>query len=179
MTVINLEEHRKALPRYGPRRMEFRWRSHLCRRRARRQLARYDRPGFTDSGSSERSAPKIVAAGRAMTTISRPYQHNVIEEFHHASRLELLHHFGRAHGSGKTIVGADIIQDQTAWRGKAVMVLAHRREIVRIELFELRISHGIIQVGIKRRQLELVQVASIQTLWKCTSHTNTDAATTC
>ena len=111
-----------------------------------------------------------------MTTILRPYQHNVIEEFHHRVQAGIRRIILVAPtGSGKTIVGADIIQDY-ARRGKAVMVLAHRREIVAQtsqKLFELRISHGIIQAGIKPRQLELVQVASIQTLWKRTNHTGT------
>jgi DNA repair protein RadD len=96
------------------------------------------------------------------TTLLRPYQSNVIEEFHRRiaagiRRIILV----APTGSGKTIVGADIIRDYVR-RGKAVMVLAHRREIVAQtsqKLFDVGISHGIIQAGIRPRQLELVQVA--------------------
>jgi DNA repair protein RadD len=111
-----------------------------------------------------------------MTPILRPYQSNVIEEFHRSvadgvSRIILV----APTGSGKTIVGADIVRDYVR-RGKSVMVLAHRREIIAQtsqKLFAAGISHGIIQAGIRPRQLELVQVASIQTLWKRTNHTKT------
>jgi DNA repair protein RadD len=108
--------------------------------------------------------------------ILRPYQSNVIEEFHR--RVEAGIHriiLTAPTGSGKTIIGADIIRDY-ARRAKTVLVLAHRREIISQtsqKLFAAGIAHGIIQAGIKPRQLELVQVASIQTLWTRTKHTGT------
>ena len=49
-----------------------------------------------------------------------------------------------------------------------MLVLAHRREIITQTSDKLRangIPHGIILTGVKSRPLELVQVASIQTLW--------------
>jgi DNA repair protein RadD len=70
-------------------------------------------------------------------------------------------------GSGKTIVAADIIKNAVA-ENKSVLVLAHRREIIgqtSEKLYQLGISHGIIQAGFSPRPLERVQVASISTLW--------------
>ena len=65
-----------------------------------------------------------------MTTILRPYQQTVIEKFHRRVEAGIRRIILVAPtGSGKTIIGADIIHDY-ARRAKAVMVLAHRREIV-------------------------------------------------
>ena len=53
------------------------------------------------------------------------------------------------------------------------MVLAHRREIISQTSDKLRaaeVPHGIIQAGFKPRPLELVQVASVQTLWVRAKH---------
>jgi len=98
----------------------------------------------------------------------RPYQHDVIAEFHSViaaghKRIILV----APTGSGKTVIGADIIGSfiRTA---KSVLVLAHRREIITqtaSKLFNVGIPHGIIQAGFRTRPLESVQVASIQTLW--------------
>ena len=114
-----------------------------------------------------------------MTTILRPYQQTVIEEFHRRVEAGIRRIILVAPtGSGKTIIGADIIHDY-ARRAKAVMVLAHRREIIAQtsqKLFDVGISHGIIQAGVKPRPLEFVQVASIQTLWRRTNHAGTIAA---
>jgi DNA repair protein RadD len=97
----------------------------------------------------------------------RPYQIDVIAEFH--SRVKS----GRRRiilvaptGSGKTIIGAEIIREKARAR-KPVLVLAHRREIITQtseKLHNLGIVHGIIQAGFPARLLEDVQVASIQTL---------------
>ena len=98
----------------------------------------------------------------------RPYQHDIIAEFHPViaaghKRIILV----APTGSGKTVIGADIIGSfiRTA---KSVLVLAHRREIITqtaSKLFNVGIPHGIIQAGFRTRPLESVQVASIQTLW--------------
>ena len=83
----------------------------------------------------------------------RPYQIDVIAEFH--SRVES----GRRRiilvaptGSGKTIIGAEIIREKARAR-KPVLVLAHRREIITQtseKLHDLGIVHGIIQAGLSR-----------------------------
>ena len=105
----------------------------------------------------------------------RPYQHDVIAEFHrtvaagHKRIIQVA-----PTGAGKTIIGADIVN--AVLRAKldaAVLVLAHRREIITqtcTKLLKAGISHGVIQAGCRPRPLERVQVASIQTLWVRAMH---------
>ena len=60
------------------------------------------------------------------------------------------------------------------------MVLAHRREIIAQTSDKLRaadVVHEIIQAGFKPRPLELVQVASVQTLWTRAKHADAEAMT--
>ncbi len=98
----------------------------------------------------------------------RQYQRDVINEFHR--RIDEGHHrimLVAPTGAGKTIIGAEIIGDTARAMGP-VLVLAHRREIIgqtSRKLYAAGIAHGIIQAGSPARPLELVQVASIQTLW--------------
>jgi DNA repair protein RadD len=98
----------------------------------------------------------------------RQYQRDVINEFHR--RVDEGYHriiLVAPTGAGKTVIGAEII-GATARIMKPVLVLAHRREIIEQisrKLYAAGIAHGIIQAGFPPRPLELVQVASIQTLW--------------
>jgi DNA repair protein RadD len=76
-------------------------------------------------------------------------------------------------GGGNTIVGSAIIKKYAANR-RGVLVLAHRREIIKQtsgKLLKHGVPHGIIQAGITPRPLEDVQLASIQTLWTRAIHT--------
>ena len=103
----------------------------------------------------------------------RPYQRDVIERFHRCvdeghRRIMLV----APTGSGKTVIGADIIRTK-ARAMRPVMVLAHRREIITQtsrKLYAANVAHGIIQAGFPTRPLEPVQVASIQTLWARAMH---------
>jgi DNA repair protein RadD len=98
----------------------------------------------------------------------RQYQRDVINEFQR--RIDEGHRrilLVAPTGAGKTIIGAEIIGDTARAMGP-VLVLAHRREIIgqtSRKLYAAGIAHGIIQAGSPGRPLELVQVASIQTLW--------------
>lgn len=106
----------------------------------------------------------------------RPYQSDNIAEFHSsvangARRIIIV----APTGAGKTVIGADIIRAYMR-AGKPVLVIAHRREIITHtsrKLYDLGIPHGIIAAGFPARPLELVQVASIQTLWVRAIHRGT------
>jgi superfamily II DNA or RNA helicase len=97
----------------------------------------------------------------------RDYQHAVIAAFEReiaaGSRRILL---VAPTGSGKTVIGAEIIR-RARTQDKSVLVLAHRREIIQHthqKLFAHGVGSGIIQAGYDPRPLERVQVASISTL---------------
>jgi DNA repair protein RadD len=69
-------------------------------------------------------------------------------------------------GAGKTVIAGACIAKEAA-RGRRVLFLAHRRELIQqasTKLYAVGIEHGIIQAGIPTRPSERVQVASIQTL---------------
>jgi DNA repair protein RadD len=96
------------------------------------------------------------------------FQHHAVENFRCEARK------GKQHivlvaptGSGKTVIGAEIIRDAVA-NGQRVLVLAHRREIIAQtsqKLFAAGVDHGIVQAGFRARPQAPVQVASIATLW--------------
>jgi superfamily II DNA or RNA helicase len=111
----------------------------------------------------------------------RPYQTDIIAEFHRTTaqfqRIILV----APTGSGKTIVAAAIIKDFVRQHIE-VLVLAHRREIIgqtSKKLDDRAISHGIIQAGEneKLRPLAPVQVASVQTLWSRAMRTDANGKT--
>jgi DNA repair protein RadD len=98
----------------------------------------------------------------------RPYQTDIVAEFERvvaAGRRRIV--LVAPTGSGKTIVGSSIISKAVA-ENKSVMVLAHRREIIKQtseKLFSHGVRHGIIQAGFDDAPWENVQVAAVQTLW--------------
>jgi len=70
-------------------------------------------------------------------------------------------------GSGKTVMGTEIVKGAIA-RRKSVLFLAHRREIIAQtsqKLHKYGLRHGIIQAGFDPRPMEPVQVASVATLF--------------
>ena len=69
--------------------------------------------------------------------------------------------------AGKTVVAAQIIERAVA-AGKRVLVLTHRREILKQTSLKLsggNFEHGLIQAGLNVDLEYPVQIASIQTLW--------------
>src|ERR1700751_3808061 len=67
-------------------------------------------------------------------------------------------------GGGKTVVATSVIEREVA-RGKRVLMLTHRREILRQTSLKLPIEHGLIQSGLNIDLEYPVQIASVQTLW--------------
>jgi superfamily II DNA or RNA helicase len=100
-----------------------------------------------------------------MTQLLRPYQARVIEEFWRAveagqRRIIIV----APTASGKTVIARAIIE-QARGKASSSLFLAHRREIITQTSNKLRgIPHGVIRPGDEPRPLELVQVASVQTL---------------
>jgi superfamily II DNA or RNA helicase len=98
----------------------------------------------------------------------RPYQAQAVDDLRASLRRghrRLLLQAGT--GSGKTIIASEIIKSAVG-KGKLVLFLAHRRELIdqcsaKLDAFGVR--HGIIMAGRERQQARQVQVASIQTLW--------------
>jgi DNA repair protein RadD len=125
--------------------------------------------GATCSPSSgSEHTRRIDVAGVAMSDTLHPYQTDVVDQIERAiaageRRILLV----APTGSGKTIIGCEIIQHFTQ-RYRPVIVLAHRKEIIKQtskKLFASDIRHGIIKAGFSPRPMERVQVASVQTLW--------------
>lgn len=101
-----------------------------------------------------------------MTVALRPYQESAIEgvrdAFRAGRRAPLL---VAPTGAGKTVMFGFVAQ-QTASRGKRVLILAHRKELIRQasrKLYDADVPHGIIAPG-NTPTRDLVQVASVQTL---------------
>jgi DNA repair protein RadD len=67
-------------------------------------------------------------------------------------------------GAGKTVVAAAIVE-QAVQAGKRVLMLTHRREILRQTSFKLPFEHGLIMAGLNIDLSYPIQIASIQTLW--------------
>jgi superfamily II DNA or RNA helicase len=96
----------------------------------------------------------------------RPYQEKMIEDtreaFRRGARRPLV---VAATGAGKTVFFGFIAQ-RTAAKGRSVLVLCHRRELIRQasrKLNDAGVPHGIIARGHTATR-ERVQVASVQTL---------------
>lgn len=96
----------------------------------------------------------------------RPYQESAIdgvrEAFRTGHRAPLL---VAPTGAGKTVMFGFVAQ-QTAARGRRVLILAHRKELIRQasrKLDDTGVAHGIIAPGHTPTR-DLVQVASVQTL---------------
>ena len=100
-----------------------------------------------------------------MTEVLRPYQSQVIADFWRAVETGPFRIIIVAPtASGKTVIARTIIKEARK-QASGSLFLAHRREIISQTSNKLRgIPHGIIRPGDEPRPLELVQVASIQTL---------------
>ena len=97
----------------------------------------------------------------------RPYQREVIEKCRQATAAGIRHLLLVAPtGAGKTVIFAAIIKRAVA-KGQRVIVLAHRREIIKqtaLKLSAYGIEYGIIRAGLVMELEHNVQVCSVQTL---------------
>jgi len=91
----------------------------------------------------------------------RDYQAQAIAEIEQATDKVL---YVLPTGGGKTVVASSIIE-RAAARGERVLVLTHRREILKQTSFKVQIEHGLIQAGLNIDLEYPVQIASVQTLW--------------
>jgi len=97
----------------------------------------------------------------------RPYQTQVVQDFHHAVTEGDRHCLAvLPTGSGKTVIAAKVTQDYVTW-GKRVLFLAHRAPLItqaytNFQLFG--IDTGIIQSGQPLNLHAPVQVGQLQTL---------------
>jgi DNA repair protein RadD len=67
-------------------------------------------------------------------------------------------------GAGKTVVAAAIVE-RAVQTGKRVLMLTHRREILKQTSFKIPFEHGLIQAGLNIDLSYPIQIASVQTLW--------------
>jgi superfamily II DNA or RNA helicase len=99
----------------------------------------------------------------------RNYQNDAVENLrasHLAGNKRVL--LQAATGSGKTIIASKIIELAVS-KGKRVLFIAHRKEIINqssSKLDDFEISHGVIMANHARVNDHAVQVASIQTLMR-------------
>src|SRR5215469_6847802 len=126
-------------------------------------------PGDNTVGRSRRnSAPPITAQRRRTPMIEdRQYQRDIVTQFHIDALTYMRILLVAPTGAGKTIIAAAIILDYLR-RGKRVLVLCHRREIIAQtdgKLRELNVWSGIIMAGETALPLARVQLASVATLW--------------
>src|ERR1700733_6908803 len=90
----------------------------------------------------------------------RPYQLEAIDRIEQSkSALYVL-----PTGGGKTVIASAVIE-RAVQRGERVLVLTHRREILKQTSLKLPIEHGLIQAGLNTDLSYPVQIASVQTLW--------------
>jgi DNA repair protein RadD len=104
----------------------------------------------------------------------RDYQAAAIEEIEQAVEKSEGPLYVLPTGAGKTIVAARIIE-RAVEAGRRVLVLTHRREILKqtsLKLSSGDLDHGLIQAGLNLDLDALVQIASIQTLWARCMRTN-------
>jgi DNA repair protein RadD len=109
--------------------------------------------------------PKPIAAVTAprLRDYQEVFVHEVRLRFREGHKAVLL---VAATGAGKTVVFSHIAHSAAA-KGKRVLILAHRDQLIKQASRKLRengVEHGIIMAGFTPNMRRLVQVASVQTL---------------
>jgi DNA repair protein RadD len=133
-------------------------------------IAAVDPPVSPQIGCGKSTETSLIALETVTTSPAielRPYQVDLVNRLrqsyragHRAPLLQL------ATGAGKTVVFCEVARGAHA-RGNRVLVVAHRRELVKqasAKLVWAGVPHGIIAAGFPAAANQLVQVASIQTI---------------
>jgi DNA repair protein RadD len=96
--------------------------------------------------------------------ILRPYQETAVDDIEAALDEGEKVLYVLPTGGGKTVVLAKIIE-RAVQAGKRVLILTHRREILKQTSLKMAVDHGLIQAGLNVDLTYPVQIASVQTLW--------------
>ena len=94
----------------------------------------------------------------------RPYQQTAVDDIETALDEGEKVLYVLPTGGGKTVVLAKIIE-RAVQAGKRVLMLTHRREILKQTSLKMAVEHGLIQAGLNIDLTYPVQIASVQTLW--------------
>jgi DNA repair protein RadD len=94
----------------------------------------------------------------------RPYQETAVDDIEAALNEGEKALYVLPTGGGKTVILAKIIE-RAVQAGKRVLILTHRREILKQTSLKMAVEHGLIQAGLNIDLTYPVQIASVQTLW--------------
>jgi superfamily II DNA or RNA helicase len=103
-------------------------------------------------------------AGRQVVSTLRDYQIDAVDRIEGAIDAGQNPLYVLPTGGGKTVIATHVIE-RAVLRDKRVLVLTHRREILRQTSLKLPMDHGLIQAGLTLDLAYPVQVGSVQTLW--------------
>jgi DNA repair protein RadD len=104
----------------------------------------------------------------------RPYQSQAVADIELAINDAQAPLYVLPTGAGKTVVASAIIERAVA-AGQRILVLTHRREILKqtsLKISGSKLDHGLIQAGLALDLEHPIQIASIQTLWARCMRTN-------
>ena len=96
--------------------------------------------------------------------ILRPYQETAVDDIEAALDEGEKVLYVLPTGGGKTVILANIIE-RAVQAGKRVLILTHRREILKQTSLKMAVDHGLIQAGLNIDLRYPAQIASVQTLW--------------
>ena len=94
----------------------------------------------------------------------RPYQQTAVDDIETALDEGEKVLYVLPTGGGKTVVLANIIE-RAVQAGKRVLMLTHRREILKQTSLKMAVEHGLIQAGLNIDLTYPAQIAGVQTLW--------------
>ena len=115
-------------------------------------------------GDQHQASPRSTSSHAGRSQILRPYQETAVNDIEAALDEGDKVLYVLPTGGGKTVVLVKIIE-RAVHIGKRVLILTHRREILRQTSLKMAVEHGLIQAGLNVDLTYPVQIASVQTLW--------------